>query len=160
MLACVCQPADPGLFRRSPIPLGTPPLKIASRAIAPIPGRGVRVSAPPAVPKNNESANAGQTPQSGEEGGKSSASGTVKTTSESSSSNSKSSSCGGTLPAVRRRCAKKCNAKCKHSKRGGSLAGGSSKLSDREDISSLTPDSADCDRKSEGKSNGFEKVWI
>lgn len=28
MLACVCQPSDVGIFRRSPVPLGAPPLQI------------------------------------------------------------------------------------------------------------------------------------
>nr|CAI5834972.1 unnamed protein product [Callosobruchus analis] len=37
MLACVCQPADPSVFRRSPVPLGAPPLTARG------PGRGVRV---------------------------------------------------------------------------------------------------------------------
>lgn len=45
MLACVCQPADPGIFRRSPIPLGAPPLKINKGAI-PKPGRSVRLTTP------------------------------------------------------------------------------------------------------------------
>ncbi|EFA01529.1 hypothetical protein TcasGA2_TC007089 [Tribolium castaneum] len=43
MLACVCQPADPGIFRRSPVPLGAPPLKIGA---VPKPGRSVRLTAP------------------------------------------------------------------------------------------------------------------
>ncbi|XP_044255145.1 apoptosis-stimulating of p53 protein 1 isoform X2 [Tribolium madens] len=45
MLACVCQPADPGIFRRSPVPLGAPPLKISTGAV-PKPGRSVRLTAP------------------------------------------------------------------------------------------------------------------
>lgn len=43
MLACVCQPADSGVFRRSPIPLGAPPLRMGTGAI-PKPGRTVRLS--------------------------------------------------------------------------------------------------------------------
>lgn len=46
MLACVCQPADPGIFRRSPIPLGAPPLKIANRGAIPKPGRIIRLYPP------------------------------------------------------------------------------------------------------------------
>ena len=42
MLACVCQPADPGIFRRSPVPLGAPPLKITKA----LPGRTVRLTTP------------------------------------------------------------------------------------------------------------------
>lgn len=50
MLACVCQPADPGIFRRSPIPLGAPPLMLGKRfsqfsATAPKPGRTIRLTA-------------------------------------------------------------------------------------------------------------------
>ncbi|XP_017768297.1 PREDICTED: apoptosis-stimulating of p53 protein 2 isoform X3 [Nicrophorus vespilloides] len=50
MLACVCQPADPTVFRRSPIPLGTPPLKLSNKgtrgsgcAVTPKPGRIYRI---------------------------------------------------------------------------------------------------------------------
>lgn len=43
MLACVCQPADTGIFRRSPVPLGAPPLKI-NRGAIPKPGRTLRLS--------------------------------------------------------------------------------------------------------------------
>lgn len=43
MLACVCQPADPGLFRRSPIPLGAPPLKFNQKGAIPKPGRTFRI---------------------------------------------------------------------------------------------------------------------
>lgn len=43
MLACVCQPADTGIFRRSQIPLGASPLKLNSGAI-PKPGRILGVS--------------------------------------------------------------------------------------------------------------------
>ncbi|CAG9762568.1 unnamed protein product [Ceutorhynchus assimilis] len=47
MLACVCQPADPSVFRRSPIPLGAPPLKISvNKGALPKPGRSVRVNPP------------------------------------------------------------------------------------------------------------------
>ncbi|XP_050298815.1 apoptosis-stimulating of p53 protein 2 isoform X3 [Anthonomus grandis grandis] len=59
MLACVCQPADPSVFRRSPVPLGAPPLKIsANQGALPKPGRSVRVNPPyvsptPTVITNN-----------------------------------------------------------------------------------------------------------
>lgn len=43
MLACVCQPADPGIFRRSPIPLGAPPLKFNHKGAIPKPGRTLRI---------------------------------------------------------------------------------------------------------------------
>lgn len=43
MLACVCQPSDTGIFRRSPVPLGAPPLKI-NRGAIPKPGRTLRLS--------------------------------------------------------------------------------------------------------------------
>lgn len=45
MLACVCQPSDTGIFRRSPVPLGAPPLKI-NRGAIPKPGRTLRLSSP------------------------------------------------------------------------------------------------------------------
>lgn len=46
MLACVCQPADPGIFRRSPIPLGAPPLMLGKgfSATTPKPGRTIRLT--------------------------------------------------------------------------------------------------------------------
>lgn len=44
MLACVCQPADPSIFRRSPIPLGAPPLKITNRGDIPKPGKTIRIT--------------------------------------------------------------------------------------------------------------------
>lgn len=162
MLACVCQPADPGLFRRSPIPLGTPPLKITNRAVAPIPGRSVRVSGPILdAPRNKEPASVGQAsvkleevPQSSESSNESSKITTCGSSKTASESSSKSSSCVS-LSAVRKKCAKR----CRHSKRGVSVANGNSKSSDKEEISSLTSDSADCDRKLDGKSNVLEKVW-
>lgn len=48
MLACVCQPADPNIFRHSPIPLGAAPLKITAKGAIPkvIPGRSVRITEP------------------------------------------------------------------------------------------------------------------
>lgn len=46
MLACVCQPSDTGIFRRSPVPLGAPPLKIINRGAIPKPGRTLRLSTP------------------------------------------------------------------------------------------------------------------
>lgn len=44
MLACVCQPADPSIFRRSPIPLGAPPVKITNRGALPKPGKTIRIT--------------------------------------------------------------------------------------------------------------------
>lgn len=48
MLACVCQPADPNIFRHSPIPLGAAPLKITSKGAIPkvVPGRSIRITQP------------------------------------------------------------------------------------------------------------------
>lgn len=57
MLACVCQPADPNIFRQhSPIPLGAAPLKIPSRGAIPkvVPGRSIRVIEPIVVVPTNE----------------------------------------------------------------------------------------------------------
>ncbi|XP_018576232.1 apoptosis-stimulating of p53 protein 1 [Anoplophora glabripennis] len=161
MLACVCQPADPGLFRRSPIPLGAPPLKITSRTVAPIPGRSVRISGPGLdALRNHEPAKIGQTsvrseeiPQTSESSNENSKNTTRGSSKAASESSSKSSSCAS-LSAVKKKCAKR----CKHSKKGASLPNSSSKSSDKEEISSLTPDSADCDRKLDGKSNDFEKL--
>lgn len=47
MLACVCQPADSGIFRKSPIPLSNPPLQLNnnnnnSKGAIPKPGRIIR----------------------------------------------------------------------------------------------------------------------
>lgn len=46
MLACVCQPADPNIFRRSPTPLVTTPIKISSKGAIPkvVPGRSIRIT--------------------------------------------------------------------------------------------------------------------
>lgn len=46
MLACVCQPADPNIFRRSPIPLVTTPIKINSKGAIPklVPGKSIRIT--------------------------------------------------------------------------------------------------------------------
>ncbi|KAG5885822.1 hypothetical protein JTB14_001834 [Gonioctena quinquepunctata] len=47
MLTCVCQPTDPAIFRRSPIPLGNPAVTIQAKgAIARPPGRSIRITAP------------------------------------------------------------------------------------------------------------------
>ena len=43
MLACVCQPADAGIFSRSPVPLGAQPLKFNHKGAVPKPGRTLRV---------------------------------------------------------------------------------------------------------------------
>ncbi|KAL3265330.1 hypothetical protein HHI36_009538 [Cryptolaemus montrouzieri] len=45
MLACVCQPSDPNIFRKSPIPLGEDSLKITNKGVIPRPGRTVRLDA-------------------------------------------------------------------------------------------------------------------
>ncbi|XP_071056815.1 apoptosis-stimulating of p53 protein 2 isoform X2 [Onthophagus taurus] len=37
MLACVCQPSDPGIFRRSPVPLGSQPLRLDHNGAIPKP---------------------------------------------------------------------------------------------------------------------------
>nr|XP_023014053.1 apoptosis-stimulating of p53 protein 2 isoform X2 [Leptinotarsa decemlineata] len=59
MLACVCQPTDPGIFRHSPIPLGAPPLKIPTIGeVARPPGRSIRITTPivepPTFPKGKQ----------------------------------------------------------------------------------------------------------
>lgn len=43
MLACVCQPADAGIFSRSPVPLGAQPLKFNHKGAVPKPGRTLRI---------------------------------------------------------------------------------------------------------------------
>lgn len=43
MLACVCQPADTGIFRKSPIPLGTAPLQLNNKGAIPKPGKTLRL---------------------------------------------------------------------------------------------------------------------
>lgn len=68
MLACVCQPSDTGIFRRSPVPLGAPPLKI-NRGAIPKPGRTLRLSSLPVITSEPSAKNKHQTcPTSGNEG--------------------------------------------------------------------------------------------
>ncbi|KAK9870749.1 hypothetical protein WA026_009711 [Henosepilachna vigintioctopunctata] len=59
MLACVCQPADPKVFGKSPIPLGTSSVKITKRGAVPKPGRSVRlkpvITDPPTIRGNPNS---------------------------------------------------------------------------------------------------------
>lgn len=54
MLACVCQPAEPNIFRHSPIPLGAAPLKIPSKGAIPkvVPGRSIRITEPVVPPSS------------------------------------------------------------------------------------------------------------
>nr|CAH7760907.1 unnamed protein product [Callosobruchus chinensis] len=141
MLACVCQPADPSVFRRSPVPLGAPPLTARG------PGRGVRVvnerpevvvSAPPTSKDTPRTASLSKgtpsnavTGQREEEASKRLAKELLidfgqkeeeeKTVAsdkpDSSSSSAQCSTVALGFSAVKQKCAKKCKNKRKHDKK-------------------------------------------
>lgn len=161
MLACVCQPTDPNLFRRSPIPLGTPPLKIATRgAIPKIPGRGIRIIEPPETPRlTDEPESSTQSPLNepliepnreallsfGGQPPKKSATDDYSKKSQSKETSSDASSlCSSILSfsPVKKKCAKKYHVRHKHKK---SVC--STKVhSDKENLS-LSTENVDCDIK-------------
>lgn len=54
MLACVCQPADAGIFRKSPIPLNNAPLQLNNKGAIPKPGKIIRIPVITREPSVNE----------------------------------------------------------------------------------------------------------
>lgn len=170
MLACVCQPTDPNIFRHSPIPLSATPLKIPHKGAIPkvVPGRSIRITEPRVTSsdlehvdrsdKNSTNSSTGKLEllEPNREalltfGGETKVREKVKEPQQSSSE--AGSSLSKSLP-VKKKCAKKIHVKHKHRKSEKTVARNIN--CDKENLG-ITSDNVSCDKKLQQKEE-FSRV--